>query len=115
MCMAFPKEPKKSKRKKHKKSIIHQKDGTCYLCSMNGDYSQKRTEEHHIFGGPNRHISEAEGLTVYLCIDHHREGPEAVHRNKKTMDMLHVIGERAYERTHSRQQFYELFGRFYED
>lgn len=105
----------KRKNKKHKSSIIHEKDGTCYLCmKLDGDYTQKRRlHEHHIFGGPNRSISEAEGLKVYLCLEHHTVGPAAVHNNHENMRILQRIGQRAYEKTHSRKQFMELIGKNY--
>lgn len=114
--MMYPKQQRKKKRKKHKSSILHRKDGTCYMCMLNGDYRrQQYTEEHHIFGGPNRQISEAEGLKVYLCREHHTAGPEAVHNNADNMKMLREIGQRAYEETHTRQQFMERFGKNYID
>ena len=70
-------------------------------------------EEHHIFGGPNRGISEAEGLKVYLCIEHHRTGPEAVHNDAETMDLLRRDGQQAFEREHTRQEFIQLIGKNY--
>ncbi len=106
------------KKKKHKESILHCKDGTCYLCmKLDGDYAQKRhLHEHHIFGGnPNRAISEAEGLKVYLCLEHHTVGPAAVHNNHENMRILQRDGQRAYERTHSRGEFMALVGRNYLD
>lgn len=102
------------KRKKHKQSILHGKDGTCYLCmKLNDDYSYKQLHEHHIFGGPNRKASEAEGLKVYLCLEHHVLGQNAVHNNQKNMRLLQQDGQRVYEQEHTRAQFMELFGRNY--
>lgn len=44
------------------KSIMNTEKGRCYLCGrITG------TETHHIFGGSNRKISDADGLTVELC------------------------------------------------
>ena len=60
-------------------------------------------------------VFEAEGLKVYLCLDHHIMGPEAVHNNHKNMRILHRDGQRAYERTHSRAEFMSLIGRNYLD
>ena len=81
--MAFPKTGKKKKRKIHKKSILNSQKGICYLCArLNGDYSVKQTEEHHIlFGAGQRAISEENGLKVDLCIEHHRTGQQAVHNS----------------------------------
>ena len=74
--MMYQKPQRKKKRKKHKASILHCKDGTCYLCmKLKGDYRRYPVvHEHHIYDGPNRQNSEAEGLKVYLCLDHHIMG-----------------------------------------
>ena len=95
--MMYPKPQRKKKRKKHKASILHCKDGTCYLCmKLKGDYRRYPVvHEHHIYDGPNRQNSEAEGLKVYLCLDHHIMGPGAVHNNHKNMRILHRDGQRA--------------------
>lgn len=81
---------------------------------LDGDYSQKRyLEEHHVFGGPNRKISEAEGLKAYLCLEHHTAGPAAVHNSHENMRILQQDAQRAYERTHTRGEFMALVGRNY--
>lgn len=115
--MMFPKPQRKKKRKRHKASILHCKDGTCYLCmKLKEDYRiYPVVHEHHIYDGPNRSISEAEGLKVYLCLEHHIWGPCAVHNNKENMRLLQMDGQRAYERTHTREEFMELIGRNYLD
>lgn len=108
----------KGKKKKHKPSILHCKDGTCYLCMLlHDDYRlHNAVQEHHIFGGvANRKISEAEGLKVYLCLTHHTAGHEAVHNNQTNMRLLQQEGQRAFERTHTRVEFMTLFGRNYLD
>ena len=70
--------------------------------------------EHHIFGGnPGREISEATGLKVYLCLEHHINGPEAVHNNQELMRILQKDGQRAYEREHGHDDFLRKFGRNY--
>lgn len=105
---------KKKKRRKHKQSILHRRDGTCFLCALRGDYRyHKVLHEHHIFGGANRPLSEAEGLKVYLCIPHHVDGPEAVHNNADNMLLLRQIGQREHEKTHTREAFIEKFGKNY--
>ena len=111
------KKPKKTKRrKKHKASVLHTRDGTCYLCMKEDKYRiYQVVHEHHIFGGPNRVLSEEDGLKVYLCLAHHLDGPGAVHNNRTVMDRLHEDGQRAYERDHTRQQFMERYGRNYLD
>lgn len=113
--MMFPKEAKKKKQKSHKASIMQEKDGICYLCALlQQDYrTHSYLEEHHIYGGPNRDKSEAEGLKVYLCLRHHRTGPEAVHNNAGIMRLLRQQGQIAYEQTHSREEFRKLMGKSY--
>lgn len=74
---------------------------------------QKSVHEHHIFGGSNRDKSEAEGLKAYLCLDHHVNGKEAVHNNAELMRELRQDGQRAFEKTHTREEFMRLFGKNY--
>lgn len=101
------------------KSIIQKDESMCYLCAvLEDDYSSKQTEKHHIFGGPDRRMSEKYGLTVRLCPEHHRSGPKAVHRNQETMQFLHETGEEAYIRActrkgMNRQQAIEDFRRHF--
>ena len=110
----YPKPEYKKRRRKHKPSILQSKDGTCYLCTrLDGYYGRKQLQEHHIFGGPNRIHSEAYGLKVYLCIEHHTCGPAAVHNNAEYMRLLHQDGQRAFERDHTREEFMKIFGRNY--
>ena len=107
--LKFPKPGKKKKRKKHSNSILNSQKGTCFLCGKHN-----RTEEHHIFGGANRSLSEEYGLKVHLCMECHRTGKNAVHNNKNTMDYLHRIGQEAFEhRIGSREEFIKIFGRNY--
>lgn len=44
---------------------------------------------------------------------HHIDGPEAVHNNQKNMRLIQEDCQKAYEKTHTRQQFMELVGRNY--
>lgn len=114
--LMFPKtQKKKKKRMKHPKSLLHEKNGTCYLCMLlDGNYKKHLfIDEHHIFGGPNRKHSEETGMKVWLCLDHHTMGPLAVHNCPETMRLMHRIGQQEYEKTHSRQQFIETFGKSY--
>ena len=100
------------------KSILHEKDGTCYLCMKlhNNLNRYGYTEEHHVFGGnPNRKLSEKYGLKVHLCIWHHRTGPESVHQNQTVARMLKQIAQRKFEETHTREEFMEIFGRNWMD
>ena len=114
--LMFPKTQKKrKKRMKHPRSILHEKNGTCYLCMLLDGNHKKHLllDEHHIFGGPNRMHSEETGLKVWLCLDHHTMGNLAVHRCSDTMRLMHRIGQREFEKTYSRHQFIEIFGKSY--
>ena len=92
------------------KSIVQNDPVQCYLC---GRYSYY-LETHHIFGGPNRKLSDKDGLTVKLCADCHRLGPNAAHRSKATQDDLHFMGKQADLRTHTLEEFMQRYGRSYE-
>ncbi len=91
------------------KSVIQGNEkGVCYLCGRCGP-----TEEHHIFGGPNRKLSERYGLKVYLCSSCHRTGKQSVHRDRDIMLSLKQAGQTAFEKTYTRQDFMGLFGKNY--
>ncbi|MBQ0113854.1 MAG: hypothetical protein KBT03_12050 [Bacteroidales bacterium] len=111
----FPKKPTKKKRKVHAKSIMQRKDGTCYLCKwLHDDWTRHELHEHHVFGGvANRTLSEQYGLKVYLCLEHHLMGAEAVHKNKDSMDLVRREGQKAFERNYPELDFVEVFGKNY--
>lgn len=99
------------------KSIMHnKKDGTCYLCMMlhDDDSIKEVRQEHHIFGGTaNRKLSERYGLKVYLCLDHHLTGPEAVHKDVKIAILLKQDGQRAFRKRYPNMNFMKIFGKNY--
>ena len=112
--IGYPKTPKKKPRMRHPKSILQEKDGTCYLCViLHEDYRiHKDLHEHHIFSGTaNRKLSEQYGLKVYLCPDHHEYGAEAVHKNKIVRLLLEETAKRAFEKKYPEESFREIFGR----
>ena len=113
--MAFPKPGKRKKRKKHKKSILRTRKGVCYLCArLSDDYSEKVTEEHHIlYGSGRRELAEAEGLKVYLCIQHHTTGQQAVHNCRETRELLCRIAQEEYEQTHTHDEWMRIAGKNY--
>lgn len=99
------------------KSIMQSKEaGKCYLCVLlHEDYRIKPVrEEHHVMGGvANRKLSEKYGLKVYLDPDHHRNGPEAVHKNAEVSNLLKKEAQKAFERTYPELSFREIFGKNY--
>lgn len=108
--LMYPKTPAKKKRKKHAKSIIQERDGTCYLCRLSGNWYPQYVHKHHIFdGNPDRSKSEEWGLTVDLCVNHHTLGPDAVHNNIENMRFLQRIGQQAFEELYGHDKFIEVF------
>ena len=105
MCeLMFPKPTRKKKRKHHPAPIVDTAKGECFLCRM----------EHHVFyGGGLRQVSEENGFKVYLCREHHKDGPRAVHNCRETRELLCRIFQRKYEETHTREEFEALIGRNY--
>lgn len=85
------------------KSII-QKNKECYFCF------NPTVDEHHIFGGTaNRKLSEEYGLKVYLCRECHRNA----HNNNECNLYLKTIGQRIFEKEHTRDEFRKIFGKSY--
>lgn len=115
MGLKYPKRTVKPRRKRHPKSLFTQETGTCYLCvRMHGDYRYHTDlEEHHIFFGPNRKLSEEYGLKVKLCPDHHQYGDEAVHRNAGVARYLQREGQQAFEENCPGEDFLKVFGKNY--
>lgn len=89
------------------KSII-QTERECFFTG-----SRQWLERHHIFGGSNRKWSEKYGLWVYLTHDLHNEPPKGVHHNRERDLALKRIGQAAFERTRSREEFMRIFGKNY--
>ena len=99
------------------KSIMQKErreDGICYLCKKNGDIIPKVVQEHHVcFGTANRRLSEKYGLKVFLCLAHHEEGPEAVHKNHTNARILQRDAQEAFEQHFQNLDFLKIFGRNY--
>lgn len=106
-----------AKKIKKMKSIMQDKEaGKCYLCKLlDGDSSIKQIrEEHHVMGGTaNRRLSEKYGLKVYLCLNHHRFGPKAVHKNAEVAEILHKEAQKAFLRVYRDLDFRATFGKNY--
>lgn len=98
------------------RSIIQTKR-ECYMCRRilgnDIELSPSGLEEHHIFNGPNRSLSEQHGLKVWLCHSHHRTGMGSVHKNACIMKHMKQVGQKAYESRYGRESFMEIFGRNY--
>lgn len=93
------------------KSIL-QKNKECYVCKS------LYVEDHHIYFGPNRKISEKHGFKVWLCNLHHTgsisgNSKNAVHFNRDMNLRLKKECQRKYEEEHTRDEFIKLIGRSY--
>lgn len=90
-----------------KKSLVTDDMDRCYICG-----SVKDIEMHHIFGGPDRKISDKYGLIIPLCHRCHNEPPDGAHFSEQTARWLHEVGQRTFEMEgHSREEFLEVFKR----
>lgn len=102
------------------KSIM-QKNKECYLCRKQAEqagcfglFPTEGLEQHHIMHGTaNRKISEKYGLKVWLCVRHHREGPEAVHTNRNIDLELIKDGQRKFEELYSHDEWMSAFMKNY--
>ena len=102
-----------------RKSLIQSDTDACFLCGCRRT-SYVPLEEHHIFGGSksNRKKSTKYKLTVWLCVDCHRLGDNAVHREGKNDNkkLLHKLGQKAFEKTYGTREFFMYeFGKNYLD
>lgn len=118
---------------KKTKSIIQTEESIkkkqCYLCVMLEDDTGVKygLQEHHIFGGANRYLSEGYGLKVMLCARHHGHGgDDDVHNEGRNnyMKYLHSIGQRKWvewfmsqdknaSEEDAKKHFREIFGKNY--
>ncbi len=97
------------------KSIMQDKSRrTCYLCMLlrGDDAPRSNLQEHHAMPGTaNRKLSEHYGLKVYLCLQHHTQGPEAVHHNIHHQRLVQRKAQEAFEAKYSHEKWMEVFGR----
>lgn len=87
------------------KSIINN-EKECLVCG-----TVYNIHKHHIYGGPNRKLSEKYGCWCYLCARHHNMSDAGVHFNR-TLDLkLKQQCQKTFEEKHTRQEFMSIFGR----
>jgi hypothetical protein len=103
------------------KSIL-QDTKECYLCREDaeeqGYYGMLRStglhKHHFIFGKGNRPLAEHYGLWAYVCQErHHEYGPDSPHVNRAVRYKLAADAQRAFEKTHTRKEFTDIFGQNY--
>jgi len=89
------------------KSII-QDEKKCYISE-----SEYNLEEHHIFFGKNRKMSEKYGLKIWLTNKYHITSNVAVHNNIVLDNELKQMAQRKFEESHTRKEFMKIFGKNY--
>lgn len=91
-------------------SVI-QSEKRCFLCGR-----RINLDEHHVFFGKNRKLSEKYGLKVYLCHeDCHIFGKNAVHNNAEICRKLQrEVQAQAMEHYNwTAEDFIRIFGKSY--
>ena len=87
---------------------ILQSEKECFLT-----HRKSGLHKHHIYGGPNRRISEKNGFFIWLVPHYHNMSEEGIHFNKKLDLEVKRLCQKKYEETHSREEFIKLIGRSY--
>ena len=90
-----------------KQSIVQEDPSRCYICG-----SMRNLERHHIMSGSNRKWSELYGLTVMLCMDHHR-GRIGVHYDYIMKERLEKDAQRAFEKLYGHTAWMSIFRKNY--
>lgn len=98
------KSSKLAKLESSRTSIITNDLKKCYICKAN-----KKDDLHEIFGGKNRQTSMKHGLVIPVCRKCHSGIPKDNALNKH----LHRVGQTAFEKTHTRDEFITTFGKSY--
>ena len=91
------------------KSIVQDLDEEyCYVCG-----STRNLELHHIMHGTaNRRLSTRFHLVCWLCRPCHT-GKDGVHNNAELNRHLQQVAQSAFEKTHTRETWMEIFGKNY--
>lgn len=97
------KSSKLAKLERKRYSIITKDLDKCYICH------KKKLDLHEIFRGRNRQTSMKHGLVIPVC----RKCHDLIPKDKILKEELHKIGQKAYEKTHTREEFIATFGKNY--
>lgn len=91
------------------KSIL-QENKECYICE-----TTNWLEEHHVFGGANRKLSEKYGLKIYLCHRHHNEPPDGIHFDTWLMNRVRQDSQKKFMEHYNKtaDEFRQIFGKNY--
>ena len=103
------KSKKLNKLERNRTSILTNDMKHCFLCNRILEHINR----HEIFFGRNRLKSMEYGLVVYLCDDCHTISDLSVHSNYFTDLKLKQLGQAAFEKRHSHEEFMRIFGKNY--
>lgn len=90
---------------------VFQNKKECFACK-----TTTCLNDHHIFPGSRRKISEKYGFKVFLCVNHHTIFKESVHQNpNKGLDLeLKQMAQEYYEEhIGTREDWMREFGKNY--
>lgn len=89
------------------KSIL-QNEKVCFIT-----HREYGLHKHHIYGGPNRRISEKHGFYIYLIPEYHNMSNKGIHFDKEFDLRVKRLCQKKFEETHTREEFIALIGRNY--
>ena len=93
-----------AKLEKNRFSIITKKLDICYICKQS-----KKEDWHEVIEGKNRQVSMKYGLVIPIC----RQCHEIVTNDKTLQEKLHKVGQKAFEKEYTTENFMQLFGKNY--
>lgn len=76
-------------------SIITDYMEYCLICG------KPRTDVHHVLIGSDKHNADLDGLFIPIC----RECHNFIHQHPQAVVMSKIIGQLAYEKEHTRNEF----------
>lgn len=86
---------------------LNAKEDGCFIC---GKFP---VECHHCIPGSRRKLCDEDDLVVYLCHEHHNEPGFSAHYNKQFADYLKAMAQTEYEKTHTHEEWMEIFKKNY--
>ena len=92
-------------KKEKRRSVLTDDLEHCYLTGS------PVVHIHHVFGGPNRGLSEEDGFIVPLRPDLHNLSGAGVHFDRKLDLYFKRLCQEAYEKTGSREDFINRYGK----
>ena len=98
-------EIKKKSSKLAKLERTRDKDRVkCWKCDYCHEYSA-RLDPHEVYGGSNRKRSIEHNFVKNLC--------RKCHENEKILKKLKIEEQKEFEKTHTREEFIQIFGKSY--